>query len=87
MLENNFTPTYVEKDADLTAIKSLLETLGEGEGIDYNKLISLINIVEQGVTNTKSVFEFEYNHLVKLDEARKKNQKALESQISGLGRS
>ena len=87
MLENNFNPAYIEKDADLATIKSLLITLEEGDGINYNKLISLINIVEQGVTNTKSVFEFEYNHLVKLDEARKKNQKALESQISGLGRS
>jgi len=85
MLEKSFNPEYLTKHKqDLIAIKNLLSTLGSGDGIDYNKLITLINIIQQGLENTKSIFQFEAEHLEKLEIARKKNAEALEKQIRGL---
>jgi len=84
MLEKSFNPKYIKSHKqDLTVIRNLLSTLGEGEGIDYNKLISIINIIQQGLQNTKSIFKFEAEHLQKLETARQMNAQALENQMRG----
>lgn len=87
MLKQNFNPDSTKEYKDeLITIEKMLKTLGEGDGIDYDKFITLINIVEQGVQNTKSIFQFEAEHLQKLEEARQKNASALENQIRGLAK-
>lgn len=87
MLKQNFNPDFIKKYKDeLIIIEEMLKTLGEGDGIDYNKFITLINIIEQGVQNTKSIFQFEAEHLQKLEKARQENASALENQIRGLAK-
>ena len=84
MLKNNFDEKYIKKNRDLAAIQAHLNKLKGEEGIDYNHLIALVNIVEQGYDNSKAIMDFEYQHLKDLDNAVKKNRRALENQIRGL---
>ena len=87
ILKNNFDPLYLNKNEDLATIEKLLKMVGKGDGIDYNAFITLINVLQNGLRNTQSIFQFEKEHLEKLEEARVKSEKALENQIIGLAKS
>ena len=85
MLKNNIDPKYYRKNQDLAAIEHfLLQLKTEDGGVNYDALIPLLNIVEQGFENSKEIFNFEQKHLEDLDNAVKKNKNALENQIRGL---
>lgn len=72
MLKNNMNSKYYKKNQDIAAIENLLQQLKTDNGIDYNALITLINIVEQGFDNSKAIIDFEKQHLEELDKAVKK---------------
>jgi len=85
MLKNNIDPKYYRKNQDLAAIEHFLLQLKTEDGeINYDALIPLLNIVEQGFENSKEIFNFEQKHLEDLDNAVKNNKQALENQIRGL---
>lgn len=77
-----FNNSPLETTAEVTTIKTLLANLEEG--FDYTSFINLLNILMQGLDNTKAIYKFEKEHI---EEVNKKYLQAKDNyfrQLDGL---
>ncbi len=77
-----FNNSPLETTAEVVTIKTLLANLEEG--FDYTSFINLLNILMQGLDNTKAIYKFEKEHI---EEVNKKYLQAKDNyfrQLDGL---
>ena len=68
---------------DEPIIKELMGYLSP-ENFNYTKVITLINVLLQGVENTKTIVQHEIEHITSVDDAMNNLKKAHDKQLNGL---
>lgn len=86
---NDFEKTFNEKDIEqipaLHQIKELFfSSIKENEIIDYNKFLSLVNILLSGLNNAKAVVSYEKKRIENIQDALKEMRSKREKQLNGL---
>lgn len=87
-LENNFSKEELEKIAPLKEFYQIIKT-AQGSttpDFDYNKLISLINVLQSGLQNAAVTAEYESNRIKKIEDTIDHLIKSRMNQTKGLKR-
>ena len=83
-LKNTFTP---EEQKTIPQLAELLNMFNPdtNQEFDYTKFTTLINVLQHGLDQTKTIVDYEQQHLSKIDEAIQGVVTARDKQITGLG--
>lgn len=83
-LKSTFTP---EEQKTIPQLAELFEMFNpnKDQEFNYTKFITLINVLQHGLDQTKVIVDYEQQHLSKIDNAIKEVVQARDRQIIGLG--
>ncbi len=83
-LKNTFTP---EEQKTIPQLAELLNMFNPdtNQEFDYTKFTTLINVLQHGLDQTKTIVDYEQQHLSKIDKAIQGVVTARDKQITGLG--
>lgn len=79
-----FSKEQLKNNKEVITVEKILKQLKANEGIDYTSLINLINILNQGLDNTKSIYKSEQDHMKSITKEYFNAQENYLNQLEGL---
>lgn len=84
LMKKQFSKQEISESPELNQIEAIYQQAINGGAFDYNQFIIALNGLLQGLSNTKGLFDYEYNRLNHMQEGLDQIYQNRENQIRGL---